>query len=374
MDYVTDSHIEEMAEPNTTDKTVSNNMELLLKEVSEKLSILIEKFDSNHEPIKQTLDAINQNFESINDKRQGFIDFGATSATNNTQLEKEISMKKNIIIRTWKRNLNERKQAFWNALKTENIVNIYKKWRQEENTIIMPRKFHIKKIAGEDETERAIRENLALQKFDAEIALLETRSTRYTQRFQNIDIKMEDEIKKISSGEVQNHLLKQWKKVTDEEEEKSEYIWTKKKVFYDDYAENYGNVELDRNEKPAQNKSLKPRSRYQHRNDKTYADVTMEKNNESARQRTNNQTFKSTQNNQRHHGNWNQNQRYLKPTTGRTHQRDQSYNPISNRQHDVHNDEMNNNNNNNQNNNNNNHRKPFLWRGKIQKYRWKSWA
>lgn len=65
------------------------------------------------------------------------------------------------------------------------------------------------KIAGEDETERAIRENLALQKFDAEIALLETRSTRYTQRFQNIDIKMEDEIKKISSGEVQNHLLKQ---------------------------------------------------------------------------------------------------------------------------------------------------------------------
>lgn len=123
-------------------------------------------------------------------------------------------MKKNIIIRTWKRNLNERKQAFWNALKTENIVNIYKRWRQEENTIIMPRKFHIKKIAGEDETERAIRENLALQKFDAEIALLETRSTRYTQRFQNIDIKMEDEIKKISSGEVQNHLLKQWKKVT----------------------------------------------------------------------------------------------------------------------------------------------------------------
>lgn len=33
---------------------------------------------------------------------------------------------------------------------------------------------------------------------------------------------MEDEIKKISSGEIQNHLLKKWKKDTDEEEEKSE--------------------------------------------------------------------------------------------------------------------------------------------------------
>lgn len=125
---------------------------------------MIEKFDSNHEPIKQTLDAINVNFISINDKCQEFIDFGATFATNNMQLEKEISMKKNIIIRTWKRNLNERKQAFWNALKTENIVNVYKKWRQEENTgiIIIPIKFPIKKRAGEDETERAIRENFAL--------------------------------------------------------------------------------------------------------------------------------------------------------------------------------------------------------------------
>lgn len=54
---------------------------------------------------------MNLKFESINDKRQGFIDFGATSATNNMQLEKEISMKRNIIIRTWKRNLNETERA-----------------------------------------------------------------------------------------------------------------------------------------------------------------------------------------------------------------------------------------------------------------------
>lgn len=72
------------------------------------------------------------------------------------------------------RYLDKRKQASWNALKTENsVVNIYKKCRQEENTITMPRKFHIK-IAREDETEKTIIENLALQKIDAEIALLAT--------------------------------------------------------------------------------------------------------------------------------------------------------------------------------------------------------
>lgn len=90
---------------------------------------MIEKFDSHHEPIKKNLDPINLNFESINDKRQDFIDFRAKSATNNLQLGKEISMKKNII-RTWKRNLNDRKQAVWNTLKAKNIFNIYKKWRQ----------------------------------------------------------------------------------------------------------------------------------------------------------------------------------------------------------------------------------------------------
>ena len=79
----------------------------------------------------------------------------------------------------------------------------------------MPRTFRVKEISGEDQTERAIRENLALQKFDAEIALLETRSTRYTARFQNIDTEMENEIKRVATGEIQSHLLEKWKNDTE---------------------------------------------------------------------------------------------------------------------------------------------------------------
>lgn len=41
-----------MAEPNTTGKTRSNNIELLLKEISEKKN-LIENFDSRHETVKK---------------------------------------------------------------------------------------------------------------------------------------------------------------------------------------------------------------------------------------------------------------------------------------------------------------------------------
>ena len=82
-----------MTAPNTRKRTVSNNMEELLREISEKLSILIEKIDSNHDPINHALENINQHFETIYEKRRDFIDFGTDFATNNMQLEKEISMK-----------------------------------------------------------------------------------------------------------------------------------------------------------------------------------------------------------------------------------------------------------------------------------------
>lgn len=161
---------------------------------------------------------------------------------------------------------------------------------------------------------------------------METGSTRYSQGFQNIDFVMKDKINKIPSGEVQNQLPKKWKQDVDEKEKSQNKHLDKDKGLSWRLCRKYETVKLDRNEKPAQNKSSKPRSRYQHRNDKTYADVTINKNSQPARQRTNNQTLKLTQNNQRHHGNGNQNQRYPKPTNGRTHQRDQSCNPISNRQ------------------------------------------
>ena len=341
-------------------------MEELLREISEKLSILIEKIDSNHDPINHALENINQHFETIYEKRRDFIDFGTDLATNNMQLEKEISDKKNLIISAWKRNLNERKQAFWNALKTENTVNIFKKWRQHEN-IIIPRKFRIKTVAREDETERAIRENLALQKFDAEIALLETRTTRYTTRFQNIDLEMENEIKKISTGEIQNHLLKKWKKDTDDEEEKSNFIWTKKKFFYDNYEENYGTIDLDRNNKPKRNRSWKPTQKYQHRNTKTYAEIIVNENMQHKRQDIKKRILRSATITQRHAGNWNKRKNFQKPVET-VNQRE----PLTQGRYVTQN--KNNDNYNVNHNNRSNQGKPFLWKGKIQKYRWKSIA
>jgi hypothetical protein len=348
-----------MSAPNTRNKTVSSNIEDLLKEISEKLSLLIERIDSNHEPVKLILETVNQHFENIKDNRKDAVNISMESATNNMQLEREISMKKNIIMRTWKRNLNERKQAFWNALKTENTVDIYKKWRRQDKTIV-PRKFRIKEISGEDETERAIRENLALQKFDAEIALLETRSTRYTTRFQSIDVEMHQEIKKISSGEIQTHLLEKWKKDTEQEEEKSKYIWNKKKIFYDSYAENYGTIDLDRNQTHNGNQSFKINNRNQRRNNNTYAEVTRPKYNQHRDQGNNQRQLRNSIPKYRNQGPKETGYHLESPRDDQT-----NYRP---------NDNANFANYNSRNNTNNNHGKPFLWRGKMQKYRWKSWA
>jgi hypothetical protein len=218
----------------------------------------------------------------------------------------------------------------------------------------MPRKFRVKEITGEDETERAIRENLALQKFDAEIALLETRSTRYTARFQNIDTEMENEIKRVATGEIQSHLLEKWKNDTDNEEDKSKYIWTKKKIFYDNYEENYGTTDIDRNRTQQGNNRNKPR------NNRTYADVTRT---EFARQTNRGNTEMLNSSRQRRNRNhWFRNQARAVNFEQYPHDKQMNH-ERKNNSHD-----------NNHNNVNNNHGKPFLWGGQIQKYRWKSWA
>lgn len=77
--------------------------------------------------------------------------------------------KKEITI--WKKMLNERKQAYWNAIRCENLADIYEKWRQNKEE---------KPIDNEPEEDTRIRRNLAIQKFDTEISLLRLRVPKYS--------------------------------------------------------------------------------------------------------------------------------------------------------------------------------------------------
>lgn len=57
--------------------------------------------------------------------------------------EKEIYEKKRELNTVWYKLLNQRKQAYWNAIMNENLADTYENWKNREQ-IIFPRKFRNK--------------------------------------------------------------------------------------------------------------------------------------------------------------------------------------------------------------------------------------
>lgn len=137
--------------------------------------------------------------------------------------------------------LNERKQAYWNAIRCENSADVYEKWRQNKE-VILPRKFRAKPINNEPEEETTIRRNLAIQTFDAEISLLRLRVPKYRAKYENHDQVMHDEIANISSNDMQIKLRGLWEKETNQEKIKSDDFLRSKQKWLEDHANNYGNA------------------------------------------------------------------------------------------------------------------------------------
>lgn len=169
----------------TRSRTIKDNV---LEEISGKLSslddevsILIEyiqklknsvqcfqvKFNEfiPNEPIQNECDFVKQTTEN---NYKTYVD-AITQSRNEFHSQNSVHEKKKEIT-IWKKMLNERKQAYWNAVRCENLADVYEKWRQNEE-VILPRKFRPKPIDNEPEEETRIRRNLAIQKFEAEISL-----------------------------------------------------------------------------------------------------------------------------------------------------------------------------------------------------------
>lgn len=134
----------------------------------------------------------------------------------------------------WYKLLNQRKQAYWNVIKNENLADTYEIWKNREQ-IILPRKFRIKSIDSETSEETQIRANLALQRFKTEIALLRLRVPKFKNKFENCDEAITEEISKTCSGLIAEKLQELWKSQVSREEAKSQQILGTKKVWFDEY-------------------------------------------------------------------------------------------------------------------------------------------
>ena len=76
--------------------------------------------------------------------------------------------------------------SLFSILQSKNIAEIFTELLKE-NPPKMSRKFLPKIIPNKNKEETAIRQQLSLEKFKAEISLQKIRSQKYLERFQNLD-------------------------------------------------------------------------------------------------------------------------------------------------------------------------------------------
>ena len=147
---------------------------------------------------------------------------------------------KKSIITTWKRKLNDRKQAYWNNLKLTKTTAIYEKWALEDIPV-MPRKFRPKAIPGENADDKDIRKDAALYRFTSEIKIMKNKAARNLTKYSSIDEEVRNLIKRKSEiREVQQWLINQWEAECRREEEKSMGFWMKRESWLNDYSKSYG--------------------------------------------------------------------------------------------------------------------------------------
>ena len=131
----------------------------------------------------------------------------------------------------WKNTLNSRKQTLFQYCKAKNIAEIFTELLKE-NPPKMPRKFLPKIIPNENKEETAIRQQLSLEKFKAEISLQKIRSRKYLERFQTLDAHMIAHFTMNYDNDIGNSLTELSENDCLKEQQKSVDIFDTKRDWY----------------------------------------------------------------------------------------------------------------------------------------------
>ncbi|CAG2207068.1 unnamed protein product [Mytilus edulis] len=145
------------------------------------------------------------------------------------------------IISLWKRKLNERKQNFWNFLKSQNTVIIYETWLGKEMPVI-PRKLRPKTIPGEHTDDINIRRENAIRNFEVEIKPLKNKANRYEHNYKKIDEEMFETFVAKFNAEITESINNLWRSDCEKEEIKSVQIWERKQLWLEEYEDHFGDL------------------------------------------------------------------------------------------------------------------------------------
>ena len=160
------------------------------------------------------------------------------------QLERDLEQSavqiKKSMIKLWKDNLNQRKTAFWNYIKSEKQADIYYEWIECKPTVL-PQKFIPKLPKGESMQGHEARICEALRKFKAEHEKLIVRSRNYFQKMESYDQKMLSLISKHCGNDkpLSTKLTQMWNEECEKQEKISQERWITKDAWFKQYKTDF---------------------------------------------------------------------------------------------------------------------------------------
>ena len=168
-----------------------------MEEIPSKLLLVVNAINKGNAKTHQLLRTLIEEVQTSNRKQNNVVEHVLQTVSNNSagistaiqegfrevenryvekgKIDTNANKIKQHISTLWKNTLNSRKQAFFQYYKAKNIAEIFTELLKE-NPPKMPRKFLPKIIPNKNKEQTAIRQQISLEKFKAEIKLQKIRS------------------------------------------------------------------------------------------------------------------------------------------------------------------------------------------------------
>lgn len=173
--------------------------------------------------LKEKIDEMCQHFT-------GLANYQLLDETNKLKINEEaFKIRRNL--REWKTSFNQRKQNFWNSLRTHETSKLFQEYMTEDSQYL-PRKFRPQTIPKEPDEQSNERIRLAFETMRSEERILQNKADRYTTKYLKIDENIMNLISQRASGKIREKLEELWTNQCNLEEDKSRKIWEKKANWF----------------------------------------------------------------------------------------------------------------------------------------------
>ena len=174
-----------------------NEINDTMEEIPSKLLLIVNAIDKGNAKTHQLLRTLIEEVQASNRKQNNVVEHVLQTVSNNSagistaiqegfqevenrnvekgKIDTNANKIKQHISTLWENTLHSRKQAIFQYYKAKNIAEIFTELLKE-NPPKMPRKFLPKTIPNKNKEETAIRQQISLEKFKAEIKLQKIRS------------------------------------------------------------------------------------------------------------------------------------------------------------------------------------------------------